>query len=166
MPARPGYHLAQTNVARLVAPRGDPRVAAFTDNIARINGLAARMPGFVWVMDEKEDPAASHALYGFGTDDLLTVTVSVWDSPEALEHFVFNTLHVQFFRRKAEWFEVLKQAYLALWWVPEGDRPTLIEARDRLVRRTEAGDSDAAFGWDWMRAQGWLTTVPPARGAA
>ena len=45
---RPAHHLAQYNIARLVAPLDDPRLAGFVDELDRINQLGDRSPGFVW----------------------------------------------------------------------------------------------------------------------
>src|SRR5215470_836096 len=41
-------HLAQLNIGRLRHEVGDPRMAEFVDNLAFVNGLAERSPGFVW----------------------------------------------------------------------------------------------------------------------
>ena len=41
-------HLAQLNIGRLRYEVGDPRMADFVDNLALVNGLAERSPGFVW----------------------------------------------------------------------------------------------------------------------
>ena len=65
-------HLAQLNVGRLVAPTDDPRVAGFMGNLDRINGLGARMPGFVWRM-------GSDAL-GTGNTDVKVGAIS-WGLP-------------------------------------------------------------------------------------
>lgn len=45
-----GWHLAQINVGRLIAPRGDARVAPFFAALDRVNALADASPGFVWRM--------------------------------------------------------------------------------------------------------------------
>ena len=132
-------HLAQFNIARLIAPEDDPRVRDFMDNIERINGLAERMPGFVW---RKE------GLGSLPGDPLMTSTISVWRSATDLRHFVFNTLHKKFYDRRADWFEVLDQNHMVLWYVEAGHQPTLAEARAKLRLYEDQGDSDAAFGWD------------------
>ena len=44
MSQRPGYHLAELNVGRLLAPTDDPRVGDFMAALDRINGLGKRMP--------------------------------------------------------------------------------------------------------------------------
>src|SRR4029450_2569803 len=43
-----GFHLAQRNIGRLRYEVGDPRMAEFIDNLAFVNDLAERSPGFVW----------------------------------------------------------------------------------------------------------------------
>jgi hypothetical protein len=35
-------------------------------------------------------------------------------------------------RRRREWFERMQEAYLALWWIPTGHRPTIAEAIAKL----------------------------------
>ena len=50
----PQRHLAELNIGRLIAPRADPLVADFMNNLDRINGLGKRMPGYVWMMEGDE----------------------------------------------------------------------------------------------------------------
>lgn len=139
-----GHILAQFNVAQLRAPSGDARVAGFEDNIDRINGLAERMPGYVWRF-------SSDAV--IWNDPRMTWTLSLWRSPAALRSFAFSTLHKQFLARRAEWFEPMCDPALVLWWVPEKARPELDEGLDRMARLRRDGDSDAAFGWAHLAAQ-------------
>src|ERR1051326_6590674 len=54
-------HIAQLNVGRLRYETDDPRMADFMNNLARINALAERSPGFVWrytdaTGNETDDP--------------------------------------------------------------------------------------------------------------
>ena len=42
------HHLAQFNVARVLAPIDSPQLAGFVARLADINALADRAPGFVW----------------------------------------------------------------------------------------------------------------------
>ena len=42
------HHLAQINLARLVAPLDDPKISEFVAQLAPINALADEAPGFVW----------------------------------------------------------------------------------------------------------------------
>ena len=39
----------------------------------------------------------------------------------------------------------MTEHHLVLWWVPEGHRPTLYEARERLVHLRVKGPSPFAF---------------------
>ena len=78
--------------------------------------------------------------------------LTVWESVEALEAFVWNTVHRQFYERRREWFEVLGEMHLVMWWVPEGHRPTLDEALERLEHLRAHGDSEHAFGWAYIEA--------------
>ena len=91
-----GHHLAQLNIGRLVAPTDDPRVAAFMANLDRVNALAERSPGFVWRF--QDDSGNATAVRPFADPDLL-VNMSVWESAEALERFVWNTVHKHFSSR-------------------------------------------------------------------
>ena len=146
-------HLAQLNVARLVAPTDDPRVAEFMANLDRINGLGKRSPGFIWMMEGSGEPGTGNTEAVLDGDPQFVANLTVWESVQALEHFVRNTLHSRFMARRAEWFEPSKGEYFVMWWVPEGHRPTLDEARARLAHRAEHGDSDHAFGWDHVVAR-------------
>src|SRR5277367_5712306 len=52
------WHLAQINVGRLVAPRGDPRTVDFFSALDRINALADVDPGFVWRLQDESGNAS------------------------------------------------------------------------------------------------------------
>ena len=80
--------------------------------------------------------------------------LTVWEDVASLEQFVWNTVHRQFYERRAEWFEVLGEMHFVMWWVPEGHRPTLDEALARLEHLRSHGPSDRAFGWDWLKEAG------------
>tara|TARA_R110002124_G_scaffold25777_12_gene93002 strand:+ start:122 stop:613 length:492 start_codon:yes stop_codon:yes gene_type:complete len=146
-----GHHLAQLNVARLVAAKDDARVADFMNNLDRINGLGKRMPGFVWLLEGESGPdmGATELVVDIN-DPLMMPNLSVWETVDALQTFVFDTLHKQFMNRKAEWFEVLEKMYLVMWWVPIGHKPSLPEAVAKLDYLNTNGDSDQAFGWSYL----------------
>ncbi len=146
-------HLAELNIGRLIAPTDDPRVAEFMDNLDRINGLGKRMPGFVWMMEGSGEPGRGNTDAFIDGDPQFVANLSVWETPQQLETFVFGTLHDKFMARGKEWFETLAQMHFVMWWVPEGTQPTLVEALAKLSYREAHGDSAAAFGWDWLRAQ-------------
>ena len=146
-------HLAELNIGRLIAPTDDPRVAEFMDNLDRINGLGKRMPGFVWMMEGSGEPGTGNTDACIDGDPLFVANLSVWETPQQLETFVFGTLHEKFMRRGKEWFESLVEMDFVMWWVPEGTQPSLDDALAKLAHRQQHGDSSEAFGWNWMRAQ-------------
>ena len=146
-------HLAELNIGRLIAPTDDPRVAEFMNNLDRVNGLGKRMPGFVWMMEGSGEPGTGNTEAKIGGDPQFVSNLTVWESLESLETFVYNTLHSKFMDRKAEWFEVLGKQHFVMWRVEEGHRPSLEEALEKLAYRERHGDSDVAFGWDWLRSQ-------------
>ena len=147
---RPGHHLAELNVGRLLAPTSDPRVAEFMGALDRINGLGKRMPGFVWMMEGSGEPGTGNTETKIKGDPQFVANLTVWESVETLEAFVWNTVHRQFYERRSEWFEVLGQMHFVMWWVPEGHRPTLEEGLARLDHVRANGQSDEAFGWVWL----------------
>ncbi|QDY68752.1 DUF3291 domain-containing protein [Qingshengfaniella alkalisoli] len=149
-----GYHLAELNIARLVAPVDDPRVAEFMDALDRVNGIAERSPGFVWRLTGDGDNATDVPIAA--EDPQLIPNLSVWSEVPAFEHFVWNTLHRKFYERRAEWFEVLDKMHFVMWWVPAGTVPSLSDAMERLTHLNTHGDSDYAFGWSHLKdAQLW-----------
>ena len=146
-----GRYLAELNIGRLLAPTDDPRVAEFMGALDRVNGLGKRMPGFVWMMEGSGEPGTGNTEAKIGGDPQFVSNLSVWESVETLESFVWNTVHRVFYERGREWFEVMGKTHFVMWWVPEGYRPSLDEALARLAYKEEHGDSDHAFGWSWLK---------------
>jgi len=152
------HHLAELNVGRLLAAPGDPRVADFMAALDRVNTLGKRMPGFVWMMEGSGEPGTGNTENNLGDDVQMVTNLTVWESVKTLEDFVWNTVHRQFYERRAEWFEVLADMHFVMWWVPAGHRPTQEEALDRLAHLRVHGDSDHAFGWSYLeQARLWKT---------
>ena len=71
---------------------------------------------------------------------------------DALERFVWATVHKQFYNRKTEWFEKRRSRISCMWPVEDGHIPDLDEAMARLDYLSEHGDSDHAFGWSHLAA--------------
>ena len=136
------YHIAQLNIGRIVAPLDSPQLAGFVNQLDEINALADAAPGFVWRFQTESGDATALRPYD---DDRILVNFSVWESPGALHQFVYRTAHVEVMRRRREWFEVMREAYLVLWWVPAGHRPTVQEAIARLETLRSRGLSAEAF---------------------
>lgn len=153
-----GFHLAELNIGRLLAPTDDPRVAEFMAALDRVNGMGKRMPGFVWMMEGSGEPGIGNTDAKIGGDPQFVSNLTVWENVETLENFVWNTVHRAFYERRAEWFEVLGEMHFVMWWVPVGHKPTLDEALAKLALKQKNGDSDQAFGWSYLKdAQAWKT---------
>ena len=141
-------HLAELNLGILKYDWDDPRVQDFVNGLDLVNGVAKRSPGFVWMMSEAEMEAAQNDPDGpMGGNPRTASTLSVWEDVESLEHFVWNTVHKQFYDRKGEWYDMGAVLRLAMWWVPAGHRPDMAEAMARFQHLEAHGDSDHAFGW-------------------
>ena len=95
----PPLHVAQINIGTMVAPTDDPRVAEFMDGLDRINAIADESPGFVWRLQADDGNATSIQIF---PDPLTLVNMSVWESVDALKAYVYQSDHVEFFRRRAE----------------------------------------------------------------
>ncbi len=137
------WHLAQLNVARLLAPVDDPAIADFYDNLDNMNSLAERSPGYVWRLQTDEGDAT--ALHPIDDDELIIINLTVWEDVKALADYVFRSDHAAFLRRRGEWFERYGSAYLALWWVPAGTLPTIDDALARLAHIEQHGPTPTAF---------------------
>jgi Domain of unknown function (DUF3291) len=138
----PEHHLAQINIARALAATDSPELADFMAGLEPINALADRAPGFVWRLQTDDGDATAIRPYD---DDRIMVNMSVWESIEALDEFVYRTGHRDYLRRRREWFERVDGSYVALWWVPAGHIPTVEEAKERLALLDEHGPTHAAF---------------------
>ena len=135
------YELAQFNIAVMKAPLESPAMADFVANLDRINALAESSPGFVWRL--KTDDGNATALRPLGEETL--VNISVWKDVEALNKYVYQSAHVEIMRRRKEWFERMREMYVVLWWVPRGQRPTVVEAIARLELLRAKGPTQDAF---------------------
>ena len=136
------HHLAQINIARLLAAIGDPRIEDFVAQLDEINRLAEHSPGFVWRLKSDSSNATDVVYNG---DPLVIVNIFVWESVEALRDYAYASKHIDVFRRRAEWFEKPAKAHYCLWWVPEGHTPTVAEARDRLEHYQTHGATPHSF---------------------
>jgi hypothetical protein len=137
-------NIAQLNIGRFRYATDDPRMATFMTNLDRINALAERSDGFVWRL--KDDSNNATAIRP-ASDPTMAINLSVWESVEALERFVWATVHKQFYSRKGDWFERLGTPHFVMWPIRAGHIPDLEEAMARLAHLTAHGDSDIAFGW-------------------
>ena len=138
-------HLAQINVARLSYGPADRRSAGFMRNLDRINALAEQSPGFVWRL--KDDSGNAIVIQGH-VDPNVIINMSVWQTAEAFEQFVWQTAHRKFYANRRKWFDVAVQPHLAMWWITPGDVPRLADGIARLEALRRDGPSDRGFGWE------------------
>lgn len=135
-------HLAELNIGKFKYPTSDLRMAEFMDNLDRVNAIAERSAGFVWRLKGDNNNATD-----FRVGDDMAVNLSVWKDEKSLEDYVFKTVHVQFYKKREAWFDLMEKPHMVFWWVPEGHQPTLDEAHARLLYLEKNGASDYAFGW-------------------
>jgi hypothetical protein len=135
------FELAQLNAAVMKEPLDSPLMADFVGNLERINALAEASSGFVWRLQTDDGDAT--ALRPLGEDVL--VNMSVWRDLTSLRDYVYGSAHADIMRQRRRWFTQSVTAYLVLWWVPAGHRPSIAEATDRLNHLRQHGPSPAAF---------------------
>ncbi len=136
------YHLAQYNIARLVAPLDDPRIEPFMAALDPLNRLAEESPGFVWRLQTDEGNSTSVRVYD---DPLIIVNFSVWESTDALSDYAYKSGHAAMYSRRREFFELHEKPYLVCWWIPAGHEPTVEEADERLRHLEDHGPTPRAF---------------------
>ena len=140
--ATPTHHLAQINVARMRAPLTDELMAGFVAELAPVNALADRSPGFVWRLQNEGSDATSIRVF---PDDMILVNISVWESLDALKAFVYHSHHTDVLRQREQWFERMQGFYAALWWLPAGEIPSALDGKARLDYLLAHGESPFAF---------------------
>jgi Domain of unknown function (DUF3291) len=136
------FHLAQVNIGRFRAPIDDPIMEGFRSQLDPINALADRSAGFVWRLQTEDGNATAIRP---SDDERMAINLSVWESLDALQHYVYKSAHVGPLRDRKEWFEPIEGPILALWWVPAGHIPTVAEALERLEHLKVHGPTRDAF---------------------
>ena len=138
----PTHHLAQINIGRMRAPLDSAVMADFVAQLDTINALAESSPGFVWRLTGEGNDATSLRPFD---DDFIIVNMSVWESLEDLRAYVYKSAHTAVMRRRREWFEQFESTFVALWWVEAGQRPTVGEAKARLMHLEAHGPTADVF---------------------
>jgi len=134
--------LAQVNVARLRQPIDHPDTKEFVDALDPINALAEASPGFVWRLQDDGGDATAIQAYD---DERIIVNLTVWTDADALADFAYRSDHTPYLRRRREWFEKPTEAIYCLWWVPDGHRPSVAEAVERLDHLRTHGPTEHSF---------------------
>jgi hypothetical protein len=136
------HQLAQLNVARMVAPIDDPKMADFVAWLDVINRHAERSTGFVWRLHDQSGNATGLPV----TDDPSVIAnLTVWRSVEDLRVFTYRSDHRLVFVRRYEWFERWPGPSVVLWWIPTGTLPTVPEGLRRLALLAAEGSNPDAF---------------------
>lgn len=139
------YDLAQINIARFVLHKGHLANLPLMATLDDVNAKAEASPGFVWRLVGDGNNATD--VEAAPDNPRLIVNVSVWNDFASLGAFVYrNSIHVDVFRRRHEWFEPMKVSF-ALWWVPAGHRPSVAEGMSRIAALAANGPSHEAFAF-------------------
>lgn len=127
----------------MLAPTIDhPIMADFVAQLGTINALAEQSDGFVWRL--KGDGSNATDIQAFD-DERIIVNMSVWESLEQLQAFVFRSLHTAVMRDRKKWFEKPDAMMTVLWYVTTGHLPTIDEAKARLEHLNTYGPGPTAF---------------------
>lgn len=138
------YHLATSNVARMLGAIDDEVMAGFVARLEPLNVLADASPGFVWRYQTDAGDATEVRVFD---DEMILFNMSVWESVEALEEYVYRSNHVEAVQKRAEWFERPSRAPLVMWWVKAGHIPSVEEAKERLEILWRDGPGALAFSF-------------------
>ncbi|WP_427920007.1 DUF3291 domain-containing protein [Streptomyces sp. cg40] len=138
----PAYELAQVNIGRLQFPLDSPELKDFVDALDPVNAVADAAGGFVWRLQSDSGNATDVPVLG---DEWLIINMSVWRDTDALTAFMYQGRHRELLARRREWFERMREAMAALWWVPAGHRPTVAEAEERVLHLRAHGPTPYAF---------------------
>ncbi len=137
------YQIAEINIARMKGVNiNDPIMKEFVDNLDIVNEIAESSMGFVWRLKGESNNATNLNPYN---DEQIIINVSVWESIEDLENFMYKTFHSDFLKRRKEWFHRFGKAYTAMWWVESGQFPSLQEAVDNLDYLIKFGPTQKVF---------------------
>jgi hypothetical protein len=137
-----GFQLAQANVARMRGALEDPVMAGFVARLESLNALADASPGFVWRYQTDAGDATEVRVFD---DELILFNLTVWESVERLEDYVYRSNHVEALQKRAEWFERPSRAPFVLWWIEAGHVPSVEEAKARFDVLWRDGPGAFAF---------------------
>lgn len=138
------FHVAQVNIAKMLAPIESPVMAGFVANLDIINALAEKSEGFAWRLKEENNNATAVKIFD---DDFLIINMSVWENTESLFQFTYQSNHAGIFKRRKEWFSKLAEMHMALWYIPKGHLPTVAEAIERLTYLRSHGETPFSFSF-------------------
>jgi hypothetical protein len=130
----------------LAYPWGDPHIAGFEDAVAQVNDIGARSPSFVWRLPDDDMDAAQNDPQSALADRPNTAsTLSVWEDPASLYHFLTRTLHARITKGAPDWFVPGDSGHFVCWWIPEGSWPTVAEGMERWHALQQQGATEVTF---------------------
>lgn len=148
------YHIAQINVARMVAAIDSEEMSGFVERLDEINALADEAEGFVWRLQTEDGDATGIRPF---EDEMIIVNMSVWESVEALHNYTYKTVHAQLIKGRKNWFQKMTAPHMAIWYIPAGHIPTEEEAQAKLDLINQHGITPMAFTFahsftvdDWL----------------
>ncbi|MDH3747697.1 MAG: DUF3291 domain-containing protein [Gammaproteobacteria bacterium] len=136
------HHLAQVNIATGREALDDPLMEGFVARLEPLNALADSMPGFVWRLQTDDGDAT--AIQAFNNPRIL-FNLTVWESIEALEAYVYKTEHIEAVKQRLDWFERPTKSPFCMWWIDAGHLPSVEEAKERLEKLWRDGPTADAF---------------------
>ena len=137
------WHLVQFNIALAKHDVDDPRMAEFVANLEPINRLGDEWPGAVWRHQSEDGDSTSTLVFD---NPRLLVNYTIWESVEALHEYTYKSGHVEFLRRRREWFDPFPELPgIALWWERAGVIPTIEECEAKILHLRDHGPTEAAF---------------------
>ncbi|WP_394974899.1 DUF3291 domain-containing protein [uncultured Croceitalea sp.] len=138
------YHLAQANIARFKASLDNPKMKEFVDFLEPVNRFAEESKGFVWRLKDDDGRSASYIESPF-KDEMMAINISVWEDLESFKDFVYGSVHSYFLRNKKKWFDMDGTSQFVMWWLPEGEFPTLQVTKQKLEELERNGSTPSAF---------------------
>ena len=138
------YHLAEFNISRLKAPLDAPEMKEFVDFLDPVNRFGEESPGFVWRLSTADGQSSTYLPPAYD-DKMIVTNLTVWKDIESMKNFVYHTVHAYFLRNRKQWFDQIAEQRFVLWWVKEDHRPTLEEAKQKLLYLQEHGPTSHAF---------------------
>lgn len=153
---QPKFHLAQYNIIKLKADINAPIISEFKDFLGPVNALADKSEGFIWRL-KGEDGTSAADIFTPYDDPLIYINMSVWESIESMENYIYKTVHSYFLKNRKKWGTHMEGTQAVMWWVPEGHIPTVEEGIAKLELLNARGSSSEAFSFrEKYNAQGEL----------
>lgn len=136
------YQLAQLNVGLAKDSVDSELLVDFAAQLDAVNAAAESSPGFIWrLMDDNNNATGFNAF----DDENMLINISVWDSVESLQKYIYSDIHMAVLKNKSKWFENMESAHLVLWWIKEGEYPNIEESLERLSHLSAHGPTVHAF---------------------